>query len=213
MQEHHLRVARHARYHTLGGDGVVSSAWIVLHGYGQLAADFLATFEPIAGPERLVVAPEALNRFYLGALENRAHTDSRVGATWMTRADREHEIVDYVAYLDALHAHVVKDGVHVTVLGFSQGVATLTRWLARSTARAHRAVLWAGELPPDVNPAALAERVQEVVVVQGERDRLTHWTKPDELRARMQDSDVGFRSLSFDGGHRIDSGVLRELAV
>jgi predicted esterase len=108
---------------------------------------------------------------------------------------------------------VVREGMHVTALGFSQGVATLTRWIARGTARVHRAVLWAGELPPDVNPAALAERVQEVVVVQGERDLLAHWTKPDELRARMHHANVGFRSLTFDGGHRIDSGVLRELTI
>jgi predicted esterase len=213
MEEHHLRIARHARYHTLGGDGAVSSVWIVLHGYGQLAGDFLTSFEAIAAPERLLVAPEALNRFYVGDPANRTHASARVGATWMTRADRDQEIADYVGYLDALHAHVVNDGAHVTALGFSQGVATLTRWITRGTVRVNRAVMWAGELPSDVQPRTLAERVGEVVVVQGDRDRLTEWTKPEELHARLNAEHVGYRSLTFEGGHRIDTTVLRELAI
>jgi dienelactone hydrolase len=211
MEERHLRVARHARYYASGGDGAVSSIWIVLHGYAQLAKEFLASFEPIASSARLLIAPEALNRFYVGDSASRAHVGARVGATWMTSADREHEIKDYVAYLDALHAQVVKDGMHVTALGFSQGVATLTRWITRGSARVNRAVLWAGELPPDVRPAVLAKHVEELVVVHGDRDQLTQWTKPDELRERMNDANVAFRSMTFDGGHRIDTDVLRTL--
>ena len=39
---HHLRVARTARYYTLGGGGLAPRVvWFVLHGYGQLAGQFI----------------------------------------------------------------------------------------------------------------------------------------------------------------------------
>ena len=103
---HRLSVQRSARYFTLGGDGDghVRSVWYVLHGYRQLADRFIERFRELASPARRIVAPEALNHFYL---EDRAthgpHGPSApVGATWMTRHDREVEIADYVAYLDRL---------------------------------------------------------------------------------------------------------------
>src|SRR5690606_9950913 len=70
MEEHRLTVPRTARYYMLGGAAAgggapPGEAWITCHGYGQLAARFLRGFEPVAGPERLVVAPGALSRFYL----------------------------------------------------------------------------------------------------------------------------------------------------
>ncbi len=48
----------------------------------------------------------------------------------MTKEDRENEIADYVDFLDAVFGEVVTPGARVTVLGFSQGVATAARWLA-----------------------------------------------------------------------------------
>ena len=74
--------------------------WYVLHGYGQLAAPFLDDFRAIDDGTRLIVAPEALSRFYEGDVQARLHKDAKVGASWMTREDRDAEIADYVAYLD-----------------------------------------------------------------------------------------------------------------
>src|SRR2546425_9676771 len=77
----------------------------VCHGSGQLAARSLRHFEPLADGTRLVVAPEALSRFYLEDTTVPAK-ERKVGATWMTRENRLSEIDDYVRYLDALHAEV-----------------------------------------------------------------------------------------------------------
>src|SRR6266550_3439645 len=131
VSEHHLSVARTARYYTLGEPGA-TEVWFVCHGYGQLAGRFLRRFEPIADGSRLVVAPEGLNRFYVGSGE---HRDQPVGATWMTREDRLNEIADYVKYLDAVYADVFggkPTAARVRALGFSQGAATASRWVARA---------------------------------------------------------------------------------
>src|SRR5512141_1921982 len=102
-----MRVPRTARYWTDGDTGSARDVWFILHGYGQLAADLLAAAAPLAGDGRLVVAPEALSRFYATAATGGSHAQAGVGASWMTREDRDHEIEDYIGYLDALASRVM----------------------------------------------------------------------------------------------------------
>lgn len=206
----HIQVGRTARYHMTGTDGGVGrELWIVLHGYGQLAAEFLATFEPLAGPERTFAAPEALSRYYGRG------GGGRIGASWMTREDREHEIADYVAYLDRLHAHLVagRGDVRTCVLGFSQGCATAARWSALGSVRPARLVLWASAWPPDLDPepARAALEGTRVDVVWGTEDT---WVPPErrpleEKLVRRVAPSAAFHT--FDGGHEIEPGLLARL--
>src|SRR5205809_79787 len=145
MHEHHVEVTRTARYFTLGDpSGGVGEVWVVCHGYGQLASRFLEKLRVLDDGTRYLVAPEGLSRFYL----SESPTERRVGASWMTREDRLAEIADYVQYLDAVYQEVfgLLDRSQVTVhaLGFSQGVATASRWTAMGKARVDRLSLCIG---------------------------------------------------------------------
>ena len=103
MQAHAITTARTARCHTAGPeDGPAREVWLVCHGYGQLASRFIRHFAPLADGTRLIVVPEALSRFYLDHPAKAGSTHARVGASWMTREDREAEIADQVEYLDAV---------------------------------------------------------------------------------------------------------------
>src|SRR5688572_22997918 len=96
-QLHHITTKKTARYFTLGSlDENTKDIWLVLHGYGQLAEYFIRNFKPIQHPTNFFIAPEALSRFYVN------ETTGRIGATWMTKEDREHEIADYLMYLDTI---------------------------------------------------------------------------------------------------------------
>jgi predicted esterase len=218
MVEHHFAVQRTARYFTLGEAGdVVTDLWIACHGYGQLAAPFLETLSVLAAPGRLIVAPEALSRFYLDRASTASDPPPRVGATWMTRADREHEIADHIAYLDALHDRVrpaAPTRVRLRVLGFSQGVATVGRWVAYGRVRVDELILWAGAFPPELDLAALADRLaaSRVVLVVGSRDDLAPWAGADAQLRRFADAGIAARLISFDGGHRLDDATLTALA-
>jgi len=98
-REHHLPVSRTARYFTIGEpDASLTELWFVCHGYGQLAGRFVRHFESIDAPHRMIVAPEALSRFYV-EVAGKTHADTHVGASWMTREDRLSDIEDYVEYL------------------------------------------------------------------------------------------------------------------
>ncbi|MGD0483546.1 MAG: phospholipase, partial [Gemmatimonadales bacterium] len=136
--EHHLTVERTARYFTIepAEGGAAREVWFGLHGYAQLAEKFLRVLEGLDDGTRLIVAPEALARFYLHP-EPPPTGVGHIGASWMTREDRLSEIADNVAYLDALARHVfrqiARETVTLRVLGFSQGALAAARWAAQGT--------------------------------------------------------------------------------
>jgi predicted esterase len=205
MQEHHFATSRSARYFTLGSLEHAADFWFVCHGYGQLASRFLERFRPIEAERRCIVAPEGLSRFYL----TESPTERRVGATWMTREDRLHEIEDYVRYLDGLYAHVVTRG-RVTALGFSQGTATVCRWAALGSARIDRLIVWGGEVPPDLDLTRL--RVPSLTLVYGTRDGFFTPKIIAATESRLREHQIPYELVPFDGGHEIDAATLRWLA-
>lgn len=205
MQEHSLITSRTARYFTLGAPQRATDLWFVCHGYGQLAARFLERFRPLETPQRSIVAPEGLSRFYL----SESPSERRVGATWMTREDRLHEIEDYVRYLDAVYSKVAAGKPIVTALGFSQGTATVCRWAGLGSSRIDRLILWGGEVPPDLDLGRL--RVPKLLLVYGTRDEFFTPKVVAANEARLREHGVPYELLSFDGGHVIDEGTLGRL--
>jgi len=208
LREDTLRVRRTARYYTAGPPpGEARAAWVVLHGYGQRADDFAAQFAAVVEAGDCVVAPEALSRFYPEG------TRGRVGASWMTRAHREAEIADYLAYLDALVERLFGERpLPLHVLGFSQGAATAARWAARRLGRddsVQSLTLWAGAVPPDVTPAALAG--PELTLVAGMQDAYVPPQRMGAQRKRLDEADVAYDVLRFEGGHRLDDNTLARL--
>ena len=214
MEEHRLTTVRRARYFTEGAAlGDAPEVWIVVHGFSQMAASFMTYCRHIASDERLVVAPEALNRFYVHAGAGGSRADARVGTTWMTREDRDNEIADYVDFLDAVYRETVPAGARVTVLGFSQGVATASRWLAMGQSPAHRLICWAGQLPPDLDLARLRERLAApVVLVQGTQDEFAAWVTEGGNLDRLAAAAIPVEEVTFEGGHRMDAATLTRLA-
>jgi predicted esterase len=214
-REQHIRIERSARMFVLGDAATAKELWVVCHGYGQLAARFIRDFEHITTSERVIVAPEGLHRFYLDPPPAPA-ANRRVGATWMTREDRETDIADYVAYLDTVVEAITPHGTRLPVraLGFSQGSATVFRWAALGRTRIAELILWSGEVPPDVDMQPAAERLRQtrITVVHGTTDLL----QPPRLARRQLElldaAGLSYRTLTFDGGHTLDRVLLAGIA-
>lgn len=214
-QEHHFPVTRTARYFQSGElSADTRQVWFVCHGYGQLAQYFIRHFAALtaADPTLVVIAPEGLSRFYLQG------TGGRVGATWMTREDRLTEIDDYVGYLNQLAASAlaaVPADVRVTVLGFSQGAATVSRWLARAAFRPARLVLWAGAFPPDIDFTVASHLLQNlpVTLVCGDADEFIKPEDVEKQREFLRRLGVEPDILGFTGKHTLHAGVLQQLAT
>ena len=203
----------------MGGDSPDrTSVWVVLHGYGQLAGQFVRFFSDLASPQRLIVAPEAMNRFYLVGADKAPASERPVGATWMTREDRASEIADYVEYLDTLHDELTAtsggSNARLVVLGFSQGAATATRWVTHGRARIDRLILWGGLVPPDAELARghAALRNVPLTIVVGESDHYITSTALADESARLDAAGIPFEVITFDGGHVISRSVFPRLA-
>lgn len=216
--ERHLQVHRTARYYVVGEPGErTRDVWVACHGYGQLAESFADALAALSGETRLVVAPEALSRFYLAEPLRPTRPDTPIGAAWMTREDRLNEIADYVAYLDAVTETVCRElprDVRVSALGFSQGVATVCRWAALGRTRLARLVLWAGRIADDL-PSDRGDRVfngASVVMVGGRADSLVTPKIVQGERRKLEDRGIVVELLEFDGGHTLNSELLRRVA-
>ncbi|KAA9339642.1 phospholipase [Hymenobacter busanensis] len=213
--EHRLVVPRTARYYQLGDLATAQRLWVVCHGYGQLAAYFIRHFRTVVehAPGTVVVAPEGLSKFYLQG------TSGRVGATWMTREDRLTEIEDYARYLDQLLGQLqacCPPGVPVTLLGFSQGASTLSRWLLRSAFRPAHLVLWASSFPEDVDPAAvqnLLTTLPKITYVCGDTDAYVSASRVAEQVQLLRQHGAHPQVIGFAGGHELNASVLRQLSA
>jgi predicted esterase len=216
-----LTVTRTARWDVLGSLApATTELWIVLHGYGQLAATMVAAARWPVAKHRAFVFPEALQRFYVTDNSHLGrHADTPVGASWMTRDARDDDIADNHAYLDAL-LEAVRAGaprVATTVLGFSQGAHTAARWSASRAARGDppaRLVLWGGVLPPEVTlePGAPLRDVPTTLVA-GTTDRWITKKIVAAERARAAAADFPLTVCQFDGGHRLDDATIGLLAA
>jgi predicted esterase len=222
LEPQYLVVPRTARYYVVGAPNpLVRDVWIVCHGFSQLARTFLDPFRQFEDDRRLIVAPEALSRFYLDSTPGRTR-HSAVGATWMTREEREFDIHDNVTYLDALYERLIealathgaaRDELRVHALGFSQGAVAVARWAARGSAVIDHLVTWGHGIPDDVNLRALGERLPDLTFdfVHGERDRFVNEEVVAASRAVLEASGIPFRIVPFAGGHVLSTAVLRAL--
>ncbi len=179
--------------------------WLVCHGYGQLASYFIRPFAALASDRRLIVAPEGLSRFYLEA------GTGRVGASWMTKEDREAEMDDYLGFLDAVWRTVSAGRAEpeiptLTVLGFSQGAATAARWAASGRAPVSRLVLWGGLLPADAGADRL--RGCALTYVIGEQDRYLPAARVETEAEGVRRQGLAVDVVTYAGDHAIDPDAL-----
>jgi predicted esterase len=191
----------------------IESIWLVCHGYAQLASYFIRNFDVLNDDKTLVVAPEGLSRFYMSGFSG------RVVASWMTSEDRLDEINDYVNYLDAVYAEVLSSfnerKIRINVLGFSQGTATVCRWLTNSGCAVDNIILWAGAVPEDMGEMAyrkLSEK-NKIFLVAGDNDQFIKEENISEQEAFLKQKKISYELLRFSGKHEIHSETLRLLST
>jgi predicted esterase len=211
MQQHAIKITSTAHYYTLGEPGPhVRRFWMVCHGYAQLADAFLEELRVLDDGVSLIVAPEAPHYFY-----KRGFTGD-IGAVWMTTRHRLAAIADYTHYLDAIYRHFIPQlppDVHIVVLGFSQGTATVCRWLAAQQPHFHDLVLWAGVPPKDVDYAAAHAyfSTKRLILLYGTADPFITPDRLEEVHAIEATHQIDFDEQAFEGAHEVPETVLRAL--
>jgi len=181
----------------------------MLHGYAQLADDFLNSFGLSEGKDILLAAPEGTHRFYPRA------AGGNVGASWMTKLEREADTSDNLVYLDSIEQEVIKlihPDAKIHILGFSQGAATAFRWAVHRDTPPASLILWGGP-PPDTFETDRMEfpKFPEIFIVQGKNDRIVTARMTGAVTDGLQSRGLNFRTLEFDGGHEIRPEVFSQI--
>ena len=158
---------------------------VVLHGYGQLAEFFIRKFKDISD-DFLVVAPEGMHRFYLNG------TSGRVGASWMTKEDRESDITDNLNWLTQLFTELTKQKTFekTILLGFSQGGATAARWFYSQKVQFDQLILWASVFPPDLEKPQINSNSNNYFVIG---------TEDEYYNAEARMSEMDFKRYNLRG--------------
>ena len=204
---HPIKFEKSAHYYTLGEfTGNTEYIWLVCHGYGQAADRFINKFDILDTEKHFVIAPEGLSRFYWGGFTG------EVVASWMTSKDRLDEIEDYVQFLDMIMDVAVPPtfGGQIIMLGFSQGVATLMRYLDRHRPSIEKVILWAGVFPPDINYSEFYEylNTMELHYFYGDQDEFITKERFDREQETIRSEKIRVQLHPFLGPHKIMKEVL-----
>lgn len=214
MEQNYIDFEYRANYFIQGTPGPhIQQIWFVLHGYGQLAKYFLRKFAVLDDGRHLIVAPEGLSKFYLEGFSG------KVGATWMTKEERETDIRNYITYLNKLGKEIIRQNeapnASITVLGFSQGAATASRWASDTDLQIERFILWAGIFPEDLNFKKASEKLAKTrnYLVVGSNDELLTKKRREEQMLIFEKLNIKPEMISFQGGHDINQEVLKGFLI
>jgi predicted esterase len=208
IQIHRFVTPKTTRFAQIGEfSGATKEVIFALHGYGQLAASFAQNLMSLASPDRVIICPEALSRFYTN------HRAREAGATWMTSEDREFEIMDYVTYLDGLAAELMEEApedIRVEVFGFSQGCHTASRWMGNGTFQPARLILWGADPAHDLSPEEWdsLSNIMDITLVAGSNDEYLPEDRLIKAEETLRDHQCTFNTVRYDGKHEIVRDVL-----
>jgi predicted esterase len=216
MEEKGVGFEFKARYYKLGSlNANTREVWFVLHGYGQLAQYFARKFESLTKQNICVIAPEGLSRYYLSEFTDKGRKHNRVGAVWMTSENRLMDIENYLSYLNKIYAIEMADfsNVPVTLLGFSQGCATVCRWATTGRINLKKLILWAGLFPPDMNFQSGKEilAMTKTFMVAGNEDPFVTTERIKEFDLLAEKLGITPDKIVFEGKHEIADSVFPEL--
>lgn len=183
---------------------------IVLHGFGQVAAEFIKIFAPLAPSGILVAAPQAPHQYYKNLAER------TVGFSWLTRYERDQSIQDFAAYMEKFYALLQKehriDAQRVFVLGFSQGVSMAYRMWAHSTVRVSGIIACGGDMPPDIAEKLHALPPVKTLLVHGRSDHIVPLHKAHEAFTLLSNVGLPVELFEFEGEHFIPSEAMPNIA-
>lgn len=212
MIEAHFKSTKTTRvYSNTNPHGGIEYVWICLHGYGQLASYFSKKFEVLDPEKHLVIVPEAQSRFYLNGV---GLINKRVGATWMTKEDRDTDINDYVAYLNDIkdsYTSKLPKNVKWIVFGFSQGAATACRWIQMGNINPDHLVLYAGIFPPDLDVKEFGNKSFTSWQLRGDEDEFWNEKTKKENETVLEKLKQKPNWIFFKGKHKVYAEVLLDL--
>ncbi len=186
--------------------------WIACHGYGQLARYFVKRFDVLNSSENFVIAPQGLSRFYADG------NYGKVGASWMTKENRELDLHNQRQYFDVLFDQVLPgvnwDKCSLKLFGFSQGVTMISRLAVYKQLIFDQLVLWAGGMPHEQTAAdwEYLPTSTKIDLVIGDKDEYFSQKTVESQVAKVKElTGLDPKLTVFDGKHEVTREVLSQI--
>jgi predicted esterase len=185
------------------------NVWFVCHGIGYLSRYFLKYFDELNADENYIIAPQAQSKYYLGSKYR------HVGASWLTKENTVKEIENVMHYLDAvLEAEKIPSTINFIVLGYSQGVSIVTRYIAKRKLKCDQLVLMSGGIPKELNnhDFKFLNGKTKVSLIYGDQDE--YLTKElmvsEEKRFYELFGDTATITI-FEGKHEVKKEIINKI--
>lgn len=182
--------------------------WIACHGIGFLSKYFISYFEDLDPIENYIIAPQAPSKYY----QTKAY--KYVGASWLTKENREQETENVLNYLDAvLEMENLAEDKNIILMGFSQGVSVATRWMAQRKIICDHLVIHSGSIPTEFNTQSFAHLPElKTTLIYGDKDE---YLTPEKLKAQLSYARSIFPNplevIEFKGKHVVDKKSLSKV--
>lgn len=189
-----------------------STIWIACHGYGQLARYFVKRFDVLSPTENFIIAPQGLSRYYLDG------DSGRVGASWMTRENRDLDLANQRRYFDRVFDQLLDNvdwtSYRLKLFGFSQGVTMISRLVVYKRLQFDQLILWAGGMPHEqtLHDWAFVDSQASIDLVIGEQDQYFDQTTVNDQIKRVQElTGIEPKLTLFAGKHEVKREVLKQV--
>ncbi len=185
------------------------TVWLVCHGIGYLSRYFLRHFNHLKPEENYIIAPQAPSKYYLN--EKYRH----VGASWLTRENTELETENVLNYLDEVYkAENLENASRLIILGYSQGVSVVTRWVAKRKVSCDHLIMHSGKVPAELKPEDFRFlKNTNFTFIYGNQDE---YLNSDIIKYEEQHLKTLFPEnleiRRFEGGHEINIELITEFA-
>jgi predicted esterase len=185
------------------------NVWFVFHGIGYLSRYFLKYFDGLSPEENFIIAPQAPSKYYLNS------EYKHVGASWLTREDRQVSMENIISYLDGIYEkEAFPANCNLIVFGFSQGVSVAMRWVATRKIPCNHLVLYAGGIPDELtkNDFDFLPSSTKITAVVGDADEYltTERLVGEKLKINSIFGDKA-EQIIFPGAHEVKKELILAL--
>ena len=186
------------------------NVWFVCHGMGYLSRYFLQYFKDIDPDQNYIIAPQAPSKYYLPPKLK------HVGASWLTKENTVQETQNIMRYFDAVfEAERLHEKSPLILLGYSQGVSVILRYIAQRKVQCSQIVLMSGGIPKEltINDFKYLDPHTKISLIYGTKDPYLDEVRLQKEKVRVRElfGHCKLQVTSFEGGHEVNTELIKNL--
>ncbi len=184
------------------------TVWLVCHGIGYLSRYFIRLFDSLDPQKNYIIAPQAPSKYY------KDDNYRKVGASWLTKENTLIDTQNVLNYIDAVieKENIPKD-ICFNILGYSQGVSIVSRWVASRKISCHTLLLISGGFPKELvsSDFDFLELKTKIIHIVGANDPYFESKNVAAQLSRLQNIFPKIDLRTHDGGHDLDIKTFKDL--